>query len=197
MDTAVIEASRPIGKAFTVTAAEAGTIFELGGKPALERLEETFNEIDVESKRLMSAGMQLGTVLNEQQDEFGPGDFQVRDLAGADESDKSITTGEVVEVGQTVQFHVRDPAAAQEKLSRTLSAGDDSASALVFAPMGAGIADEVLAGDLHRSGGGAVYRPCIAGAYCAGQAGRIGNATAPTGGNRLFPDAVTLATFGI
>lgn len=198
--TRVIEASRPVGKALTVTRAEAGTIFELGGRPALERLEETFNEIDVESKRLMSAGMQLGTVLDEQQDEFGPGDFIVRDITGAEKSENSITTGEVVEVGQTVQFHVRDPEAAADELAASLSGGGDTTAALIFAPMGAGIPDEALSGgDTNHLGAGeacAESRPTVAGAYCAGQAGRAGGGGDSKGGNRIFSDAVTLATFG-
>lgn len=196
----VIEASRPVGRALTVTRAEAGTIFELGGKPALERLEETFNEIDVESKRLMSAGMQLGTVLDEQQDEFGPGDFVVRDITGADKSENAITTGEVVEVGQTVQFHVRDPEAAADELAASLSGVGDNTSALIFAPMGAGIPDEALAGgDGDHQGVGeapAHSRPPVAGAYCAGQAGRSATGTDSKGRNRFYPDAVNLVTFG-
>lgn len=192
--TQVIEASRPVGRALTVTRAEAGTIYELGGKPALERLEETFNEIDVESKRLMSAGMQLGTVLNEQQDEFGPGDFVVRDITGAEKSENSITTGEIVEVGQTVKFHVRDPEVAAARLAEALAGGGTAPSALIFAPMGAGIPDQVLdASDEARHGlcaAGVRPRPCVAGAYCAGQIG------ISAGGNRIYPDAVTLAAFG-
>lgn len=196
--TLVIEASQPVGRAFTVTRAEGMTIYELGGKPALERLEETFNEINVEAKRLMSAALQLGIVLDEQQDEFGPGDFIVSDITGAERSGNSITTGTIVEVGQTVQFHVRDPETTASKLFETLSGVRHPSSALIFAPMGAEISEEVLAGSGRAAKGSgardaaeAGYRPSVAGVYCAGQ---VGNSAR---GNWVYPDAVTLATFGL
>ena len=50
----------------------------------------------------------------------------------------SIVVGDDIEVGQTVQFHVRDAAAADEDL-RELLAGEDASAALLFTCNGRGI----------------------------------------------------------
>jgi small ligand-binding sensory domain FIST len=57
-------------------------------------------------------------VINEYQETFKRGDFLVRNVIGANE-DGGIAITDLVRVGQTVQFHVRDAETADEDL-RTL-----------------------------------------------------------------------------
>ena len=54
------------------------------------------------------AGLHLGIAIDEYADEHGRGDFLIRGVLGADEATGAVAVGEVVEVGQTVRFQVRD-----------------------------------------------------------------------------------------
>ena len=63
----------------------------------------------------MQQGLHIGRVINEYQESFQRGDFLVRNVLGTDEAG-GIAITDVVRVGQTVQFHVRDAATADEDL---------------------------------------------------------------------------------
>ena len=82
-------------------------------------------------------GLHIGIVVDEHQAEFGRGDFLVRSVLGANQADGAITVGDDVDVGQTVQFQVRDADAADEDLGELL-AGARAAGALLFACTGRG-----------------------------------------------------------
>ncbi len=69
----------------------------------------------------MREGLHLGLVVDEHRLDFERGDFFVRNLLGADQSTGSLAVGEVVEVGQTVQFQVRDADAADEDLRQLMN----------------------------------------------------------------------------
>src|SRR5258706_12628097 len=59
-------------------------------------------------------------VINEYRAERRQGDFLIRAIRGADAESGAIAVGDEVEVGQAVQFHVRDADSADEDLRRTL-----------------------------------------------------------------------------
>lgn len=118
--TIVSQGCRPIGRHLLITKAERNLIRELGRRPALEVLQEIFAELDPPDRERVRRGLHLGRVINEYQDQFGPGDFLVRNVMGADESG-SIAVNDNVRVGQTVQFHVRDAITADEDLRMMLS----------------------------------------------------------------------------
>jgi small ligand-binding sensory domain FIST len=85
----------------------------------------------------------LGQVINEYQEQFGRGDFLVRNVQGADSESGAIAIGDVVRVGRTVQFHVRDARTADEDLNTLLAAvkqdsSTDCLGALVFTCNGRG-----------------------------------------------------------
>ncbi len=63
--------------------------------------------------------MHVGRVINEYQESFRRGDFLVRNVIGVDDSG-AIQITDVVRVGQTVQFHVRDAETADEDLRENL-----------------------------------------------------------------------------
>jgi small ligand-binding sensory domain FIST len=137
--TVVSQGCRPIGRPMIVTKAEGNLIRELGRRPALEVLRETFEALGPDEQALVRQGLHVGRVINEYQDAFRRGDFLVRNVMGADESG-GIAITDHVRVGQTVQFHVRDAATADEDLRTLLgeAGGRRAAGALLFSCNGRG-----------------------------------------------------------
>jgi small ligand-binding sensory domain FIST len=117
--TIVSQGCRPVGRTLLVTKAEHTMIRELGRRPALEVLREVFQELPPEDQQKVQQGLHIGRVINEYQDRFQRGDFLVRNVMGADESG-AIQITDLVRVGQTVQFHVRDAETADEDLRESL-----------------------------------------------------------------------------
>lgn len=137
--TIVSQGCRPIGEALIVTKAEGNVIHELGGRPALERVREVLAAVDERDRQLASEGLHVGVVIDEQREEFGRGDFLVRGVAGADPEQGTLTVGEEVEVGRTIQLHVRDAESADEDLRLLLDTLDSPpAGALLFTCNGRG-----------------------------------------------------------
>ena len=68
----------------------------------------------------MQNGLHVGIVMNEHQETFARGDFLISNVIGASEDDGSLAIGNSVRVGQTVQFHIRDAATADEDLIQLL-----------------------------------------------------------------------------
>jgi small ligand-binding sensory domain FIST len=139
----VSQGCRPIGKPFVVTKAERNVIQELGGSPALVQLQQLFGTLTPQEQRLAQQGLHVGQVINEYQEAFERGDFLVRNVQGVDPESGAIAIGDWVRVGQTVQFHVRDAATADEDLNLLLDAAQRGASApsqaaLVFTCNGRG-----------------------------------------------------------
>ena len=77
------------------------------------------------------------SVIDEQQATYDRGDFLIRNLIGADPDNGAIAVGDLVEVGQTAQFQVRDAASADEDL-RELMSGRIAEAALLFTCNGRG-----------------------------------------------------------
>jgi small ligand-binding sensory domain FIST len=170
----VSQGCRPIGRPYIVTRADGGLLLELGGQPAVERLRELVGEVTDSDRELIQRGLHVGLVVDEHLADFGPGDFLVRNVVGADPSSGAIVVGEDVNIGQTVQFHVRDAAAADEDLHAML-AGRRADGALLFSCNGRGrhlfgTADHDAAALVAHLG------PIpLAGAFCAGEIGPVGN----------------------
>jgi small ligand-binding sensory domain FIST len=112
VETVVSQGCRPIGQPFTVTRAEQNVIVELGGQPALRRLEELAAAATDADRDLLRGGLQVGLVVDEHKVEFERGDFLIRNVLGADRDAGAIAVGDHVDIGQTLQFQVRDGAAA-------------------------------------------------------------------------------------
>ena len=171
--TIVSQGCRPVGKPYVVTKAERNFIFELGGRPALERLQETAAAASDEERELMRRGLQIGCVVDEARLEFDRGDFLVRGVVGADQRSGAIAVGDVVSVGRTVQFHVRDADSADEDL-RLLLADADADAALLFTCNGRG---QRLFGEADHDAAliDKLIGPLpVAGCFCAGELGPVG-----------------------
>ena len=169
----VSQGCRPVGTPLVVTASHDNLIEKIAGRPALERVKELADSLDPDERKRAAQGLQIGVVQDERLEEFGPGDFLVRPVLGADKASGAVAVGLDIEVGTTVQFHVRDADAADQDL-RGVLAGEDGAAALVFTCNGRGLR---LFGEPHHDArvlhehveGGAV-----AGMFCAGEVGPIG-----------------------
>ncbi|MDP9386920.1 MAG: FIST C-terminal domain-containing protein [Actinomycetota bacterium] len=139
VETVVSQGCRPIGRPYIVTRAERNVVYELGGAPALERLlAMTAEDMSEEDIDLIDQGLHLGQVIDEHKLDFERGDFLVRNVLGADEATGAVAVGDVVDVGATVQFHVRDAATADEDLQHLLT-GRRADAALMFTCNGRGI----------------------------------------------------------
>jgi small ligand-binding sensory domain FIST len=177
-----------------VTRAEENFILELGGKPPLEQIKALYGSLDQENQLLASRGLMLGRVIDEYQSEFGRGDFLIRSLLGIDRGSGAIAVGDRVDVGQSVQFHVRDASSAGKDLKATLSSlrrelGDrEPAGALLFTCNGRG--RRMFAMPDHDAA--LVCKELgtpLAGFFCSGELGPIG------GQNFLHGFTASIAVF--
>jgi small ligand-binding sensory domain FIST len=191
----VSQGCRPIGDPFTVTAAEGNLIQELGGRPPVERLQELAAALSDRDRDLLIQGLQVGIVMNEYQAELRQGDFLIRGVLGADPDSGAIAVGDEIEVGQTLQFHIRDADSADEDLQRTLDqeaaalAGHRPAGALLFTCNGRG--SRLFPGPDHDAGllAKVLGDIPVAGFFCAGELGPVG------GQNYLHAFTASIALF--
>ena len=119
--TLVSQGCQPIGERYVVTKAERNIMYELGGVPTLERLQETLQGLGPERGKQVAMAVQVGVAFDEQRERFDRGDFLIRGLLGADQRSGGVAISDIVKEGQTVQFHVRDPAAASEDFNLLLA----------------------------------------------------------------------------
>lgn len=192
--TLVSQGCRPIGERYVVTRAEQNVIHELGGAPALERLQAAFESLSEDERRLAHQALHIGVVTDEHRSRFDRGDFLVRNLIGADRESGSVAIGDRVREGQTVQFHVRDARSASEDLHLLLAADrvrhpSPPLGALLFSCCGRG---RGLFGRPHhdvtviRERAGDIP---IAGFFAQGEIGPVG------GGNFLHGYTASVAMF--
>ncbi len=176
----VSQGCRPVGRPYTVTRAEGNVIFELAGAPAVDRIRETYASLARPDRELMQLGLHIGRVIDEYRHEFGQGDFLIRGVIGADRDNGAIAVGDRIEVGETVQFHVRDAASADEDLRTLLDRGVRALSgrrptgALLFTCNGRG---SRLFGEPDHDAALVAARLGVptAGFFAAGEIGPVGN----------------------
>ena len=168
----VSQGCRPIGTPMVVTRGADSRIEELAGRPALERVQEVLGRLDPNELAMVRQGLHLGRVVDEHKDEYERGDFLVRNVVGVDQQAGALVVGDDVQVGTTVQLHVRDAGSADEDLASLLG-GVSADGALLFTCNGRGTAlfgeadhDATLVTDALRAP--------VAGMSCAGELGPIG-----------------------
>ncbi len=176
----VSQGCRPIGKTFVVTKSEKNVILELGGKPALSRLEQTYADLSEEDRHLIRKGLHVGIAMDEFKQTFARGDFLIANVLGADRESGAVAIGNLVRTGQTVQFHIRDADTADEDLRQMLAArvpqlGKGSKGALLFSCNGRGT--HLFSKPDHDAG--VIQQVCgplpLAGFFAQGELGPVGN----------------------
>jgi small ligand-binding sensory domain FIST len=161
------------------------------------RLQELAAALPARDRELLARGVQVGLVIDEYRAEPRQGDFLIRGVAGADPDSGVIAVGDEVEVGQTLQFHVRDADSADEDLRRTLEreasvlGGRRAAGALLFTCNGRG--SRLFSEPDHDAGllAKTLGEIPVAGFFCAGELGPVGGRNflhAFTASIALFPD---------
>lgn len=178
--TLVSQGCRPIGPAMAVTAADGNLILELAGVPALAKLRSILAELPAREQALVTAGLQIGVAVDEYAEGQGQGDYLVRGIVGSDEERGGIAVGDVVEVGRTVRFQVRDADAASADLASMLmlfrAAGelDPVEGALLFSCNGRGRAMFGDASHDVRMVAAELQARSVAGFMAAGEIGPVG-----------------------
>jgi small ligand-binding sensory domain FIST len=122
--TVVSQGCRPVGEPLVVTDCDRNAILKLGGRPALDRVQELYSALPAEDRQLFQRAPHIGVVMDERQDRFGPGDFLIRNVIGVDPGHSAVFVGDLLRRGQTVQLHVRDGDAAREDLAALLEAAE-------------------------------------------------------------------------
>ncbi len=175
VDVVVSQGCTPIGRPYTVTAAEGNVVRELAGRPAMERLKDLATDALTEDQvaTINRGGLHVGRVIDEHQVDFGRGDFLVRNLVGANETEGWISVADEVAVGATLQFHLRDADAADDDL-RAMLTGRLADAALVFTCNGRGA--QLFDAPHHDAAVVEEYlgRVPVAGMFCAGEFGPVG-----------------------
>lgn len=120
--TGVAQGCQPFGQAYAITKAEDNVIQEIAFAPAVDALKEALDVLTPEEKENVGPSIFIGLAMDELASERGRGDFLIRNLVGLSSSDGSITVGDRVEVGQTIQFNRRTPEAAHADLAETVEA---------------------------------------------------------------------------
>lgn len=178
VSTVVSQGCRPIGPTMAVTRVEDNLLLELAGQPALARLEDIVSELDEEDRELVASGLQIGVAMDEYAERHERGDFLIRGVLGIDPEREAVAIGDVVEIGRTVRFQVRDAETADEDLHALLDAHRAQLGridgALLFSCNGRGSAmfgsadhDAVAVRDTLGPVG-------VAGFFAAGEVGPVG-----------------------
>jgi small ligand-binding sensory domain FIST len=127
---------------------------------------------------LAAQGLLAGIVIDENKPAYGRGDFLMRGIIGVDEESGALAVGEGVRVGQTIRFHARDAASADEDLrlalSKTKRSGNRPAGALLFTCNGRGT--RMFESPDHDSKAlvSALGSPAVSGFFCGGEIGPVG-----------------------
>ena len=174
----VSQGCTPIGEPLLITGADSNVILSLGSKPAYEALSEAFATLSDSVKERAQGNLFAGLATTEYVDDFKRGDFLIRNIIGANPDTGAVAIGDYPRVGQTMQYQLRDRAAADEDLHQRLDdAHGDGArpfASLVFCCNGRG--KNLFGMANHDTAALAkIFGPIPAGGlFCNGEIGPIG-----------------------
>jgi len=176
--TVVSQGCAPVGRDSVITNAEDNVVFELAGEPALERLKGDLGTLTPAQERSAARGGVLaGLVIDENRSEYERGDYLMRGLIGVDEETGALAVGEPVRIGQTLRFHVRDAATADEDLRENLGGAvgaDRAAGSLLFTCNARGTSLFPEPDHDARAVSQILREDAVAGFFCAGEIGPVG-----------------------
>src|SRR5436309_15044330 len=175
--TVVSQGCRAIGREAVITRCEGNLVYELAGKPALERLRGEIAALSSEEQALAARGLLAGLVIDENRPEYDTGDFLVRGLLGLDEASGTLALGDTVRVGQTLRFSVREATSADADLRQAVGGvlgNGRPAGALLFTCNGRGT--NMFAEPDHDAKlvAEALGTEALAGYFCGGEIGPVG-----------------------
>ena len=178
----VSQGCNPIGRPWTITGAQNQIISSIAGRPALEVLTETIEQLPAEERQRAQQNLLIGLAMDEYREDFGRGDFLIRNLLGADRESGAIAVSALPREGQTLQFQVRDAQAADEDLRLLLNqekmaalSGGEPVAALLWSCNGRG---QGLFGSPDHDAkaiADALGPIPLAGFFCNGEIGPVGS----------------------
>lgn len=176
---AVSQGCRAIGPPMTVTAADGSVIDTLAGLPALDRARQVVGSLPPEEQALAVRGLHLGVARDDHVLGEATADYVVRGIVGADQQSGSLTVADLVPVGRTVRFHLRDADAAAADMQLVLDStaealGKPAAGALLFTCNGRGRAMFTDADFDARAACSALGTHAVGGFFAAGEIGPVG-----------------------
>ena len=118
----VAQGAEPIGQPWTVTDCDSNILKTIGGRPAVEVLQETLDSLDAETGERARRNLLVGLAIDEYRHEYGRGDYLIRNILGFDRQTGAMAISALPRVGQTIQFQFRDAAAADDDLTTQLKA---------------------------------------------------------------------------
>ena len=173
----------PIGEVWTITQAEGNIIHKIGNRPAFEVLVESLNNLPADRRARAQGNIFIGLVIDEYREDFGRGDFLIRNLIGGDPKKGSLAVAAYPRVGQTMQFQIRDAEAATEDMGEMLVkaneelAETDLIGGCLCCCNGRG---QSLFGEPHHDAG-LVQKHlgplAVGGFFCNGEIGPVGDTT--------------------
>lgn len=130
----VAQGATPIGEPWIITGAHRNLIESIAQRPAYELLVDTLRALPPELQERARSNLLVGLAVDERREEFRRGDFLIRNLLGGDPERGLLAVSAFPQVGQTIQFQLRDAAAADEELHALLG---ETKAALAQQPLGA------------------------------------------------------------
>jgi small ligand-binding sensory domain FIST len=175
----VSQGCRPFGRPLVVTRCEDHIVYELGGRPALEKFSEQVVTLSAKDRQALTRGLHIGRAVDSARASDGRGEFLIRGVLGFAQENGAMVIGDHATRGQTVQFHLRDPDSASRELHRLLECAREEIDppvegALLFTCNGRGT--RMFPSQNHDAG--AVRRRFgeipVAGFFAAGEIGPVG-----------------------
>jgi small ligand-binding sensory domain FIST len=190
VETVLSQGCRPYGRLLTVTRSDRNIIYEIAGKPAMERMVDEIKDglepIDVAG--IEANGLFVGRLVDDRISEPGPGDFLVRNVVGVDRSSGAVAVNDRVPLGATIRFHLRDAESAHRDL-QVLLHGRQASAALMFSCNGRGSRMFDTANHDVRTFEREVGPAPLGGFFAAGEIGPVG------GSNFLHSFSSSIALF--
>jgi small ligand-binding sensory domain FIST len=155
-------------------------IKELGGESAWQKFVEQVEDTEDTDRERLTEGLHVGRAVDSRSASEGAGNFLGRGVLGFVKETGAMMVGDIPRAGQTIQFHLRDPASASQEMEALLQGRKDQlahpvAGALLFTCNGRGprmfdkphhdasVVSKVFDG------------PPLAGFFAAGEVGPVGD----------------------
>ena len=143
LDAVVAQACRPIGEPMLITRCRGSVVHELNSEAPVAVLRELYASLDSRDRRLFRNSLFVGIEIDGAREQYGPGDFLVRNITGMDAEDGAISVAARPAQWQVLQFHLRDARTAATELTAALRRYDAGstpvAGALMFNCVGRGL----------------------------------------------------------
>ncbi|MEL6347149.1 MAG: FIST N-terminal domain-containing protein [Myxococcota bacterium] len=142
--TIVAQGCRPIGAPMTITRARRNFIFEMDEQEVIPILEDMFETLTPKEKVLFQRSPMMGVAMNPNKDDLRPGDFLIRNIHGVSRQTGGLAINALAQVGQVVQFHIRDAETSAIELQELLErfrrqpGFEPPAGAVMFSCLGRG-----------------------------------------------------------